>query len=71
MKTGKELYQLYMSQPSENLPQFLKSLSWQDVQAMSAEMTRLAQEARASGDADAVLNLVTRSLPFLEYFEEK
>jgi hypothetical protein len=71
MMTGKELFQTYMEQPPEHLPHFLQSLSWEDVQAMGAEMTQQAQEARAAGDTEAVLTLVSRSLPFLEYFEEK
>ncbi len=71
MMTGKELFQKYMEQPPEKLPQFLQSLSWQDVQAMGEEMTKRAQEARAAGDTDAVINLVSRSIPFLEYFEGK
>lgn len=71
MMTGQELFQKYLGQPPENLPQFLQALSWEDVKAMSEEMTKLAQEARDAGDTDAVLNLVSRSLPFLEYFEEK
>lgn len=71
MKTGKELFQKYMEQSPEQLPQFLQSLSWEDVKAIGEEMTKQAQEARAAGDTDAVLNLVSRSLPFLEYFEEK
>jgi len=69
--TGQELFQKYMGQPSEQLPQFLKSLSWQDVKAMSEEMAKRAQEARDAGDTDAVIDLVSRSIPFLEYFEEK
>lgn len=69
--TGKELYQKYLEQSPEQLPHFLQSLSWEDVQAMSEEMTKLAQEARAAGDTDAVIDLVSRSMPFLEYFEEK
>lgn len=68
---GKELYQKYLEQPPEKLPQFLQSLSWEDVQAMGGEMTKRVQEARNAGDTDAVLNLVSRSVPFLEYFEEK
>jgi hypothetical protein len=69
--TGKELFQKYLEQSPEKLPQFLKSLSWEDVSAMGEEMTKRAQEARDAGDTDAVLHLVSRSLPFLEYFEEK
>jgi hypothetical protein len=69
--TGKDLFQEYMKQPPERLSQFLESLSWEDVQVMGKEMTKQAQEARAAGDTDAVLNLVSRSLPFLEYFEKK
>ena len=71
MMTGKELFEHYLEQPASNLPQFLQALSWQEVRAMSEEMTKRAQEARAAGDTDAVINLVSRSLPFLEYFEEK
>lgn len=71
MMTGKELFQKYMEQPASELPQFLQSLSWEDVKAMGEEMTKRAQEARFAGDTDAVINLVSRSLPFLEYFEEK
>lgn len=70
-KPGKELFQKYLEQSPEKLPEFLQALSWEEVQAMSQEMTKLAQEARATGDTDAVLNLVSRSLPFLEYFEGK
>lgn len=69
--TGKELYQKYLEQSPENLPHFLQSLSWEDVQAMSKEMTKRAHAARAAGDTESVINLVSRSLPFLEYFEEK
>lgn len=69
--TGKELFQKYMEQSAEELPQFLQSLSWKDVQVMGEEMTKRAQEARTAGDTDAVITLVTRSLPFLEYFEKK
>lgn len=71
MLTGKELWQNYLDQPPEKVRKFLESLSWEDVQAMSEEMAKQAQAARATGDTDAVLNLVTRSMPFLEYFEEK
>jgi hypothetical protein len=71
MMTGKELFQKYLEQPPESLPQFLTSLSWEDVMAMGEEMTKQAKEARDAGDTDAVLTLVSRSLPFLEYFEEK
>lgn len=71
MMSGKELFQKYMEQPPEKLPQYLKSLSWEDVKAMSEEMTKRAQAARDAGDTDAVINLVGRSVPFLEYFEEK
>ncbi len=69
--SGKELFQRYMEQPPEKLPQFLQALSWEDVTAMGEEMTKRAKEARAAGDTDSVLNLVSRSLPFLEYFEKK
>lgn len=69
--TGKELFQKYMEQSPEKLPQFLLSLSWEDTKAIAEEMTKRAQEARSAGDTDAVLNLVSRSIPFLEYFEEK
>lgn len=69
--TGKELYQNYLEQPAEKLPAFLQALSWEEVMAMGEEMSKQAQEARAAGDTDAVLNLVSRSLPFLEYFEGK
>ncbi len=69
--TGKELFQKYMEQPPEKLPQFLQSLSWEDVKTMGEEMAKRAQEARDAGDTDAVLNLVSRSIPFLEYFEGK
>jgi hypothetical protein len=71
MMTGKELFQRYMEQSPDKLPQFLQSLSWEDVKLIGEEMAKQAQEARASGDTTAVLNLVSRSLPFLEYFEEK
>ena len=71
MMSGKELFQKYMEQPPEQLPRFLQSLSWEDVKAIGEEMTDRAQEARNAGDTDAVLNLVSRSLPFLEYFEGK
>ena len=71
MITGKELFQKYMEQPPEKLPQFLQSLSWKDVKAMGEEMTKRVQEARDAGDTDAVINLVSQSIPFLEYFEEK
>ena len=69
--TGEELFQHYLEQSPEQLPQFLQSLSWQDVQAMGAEMKRRAQKARETGDTEAVISLVSRSLPFLAYFEEK
>lgn len=69
--TGKELFQKYMEQPPEGLTQFLKSLSWQDVQAVSEEMTKQVKSARDTGNTDAVINLVSKSIPFLEYFEEK
>ena len=71
MMSGKELLQRYMEHPAEKLPQFLQSLSWEDVTAIGEEMTKRAKEARNAGDSDAVLNLVSRSLPFLEYFEKK
>jgi hypothetical protein len=69
--TGKELFQKYMEQPPEKLPQFFQSLSWEDVKTISEEMAKRAQEARVAGDTDAVFDLVNRSLPFLEYFEDK
>ncbi len=69
--TGKELFQRYMEQPPEKLPQFLQALSWEEVKVISEEMAKRAQAARVAGDTDAVLDLVNRSLPFLEYFEEK
>ena len=69
--TGKELYQKYLAQSPEQLPHFLQSLSWEDVKAMGEEMTKQAREARAAGNTDAVINLVSKSIPFLEYFEEK
>ena len=69
--TGKELFQKYLGQPPEKLPQFIQSLSWEDVIVMGEEMTKRAQAARAAGDTDAVINLVSRSVPFLEYFEGK
>jgi hypothetical protein len=71
MITGKELFQKYMEQSPEKLPQFLQSLSWEDVKAMGEEMTKQAQDAKNAGDTDAVINLVSRSIPFLEYFEKK
>ncbi|MBO0794521.1 MAG: hypothetical protein J2P36_26705, partial [Ktedonobacteraceae bacterium] len=71
MVTGQELFQKYMEQPPEKLPRFLKSLSWEDVKAMGAEMTKRVQAARDAGDTDTVITLVSRSIPFLEYFEEK
>ena len=71
MMTGKELFEKYMEQPPEKLPQFLESLSWEDVKVMGEEMTKRAQAARDAGDTDAVINLVSRSIPFLEYFEKK
>jgi hypothetical protein len=69
--TGQKLFQRYLEQPAEQLPQFLASLSWEDVQAIGKEMTKQVKEARDAGDTDVVLNLVSRSMPFLEYFEEK
>jgi len=69
--TGKDLFQKYMEQPPEKLPQFFQTPSWEDVRAMGEEMAKRAQEARVAGDTDAVLDLVSRSLPFLEYFEGK
>ncbi|MGH2505816.1 MAG: hypothetical protein ACRDHZ_00115 [Ktedonobacteraceae bacterium] len=71
MMTGKELFQKYMEQLPERLPQFLQSLSWEDVKTMGEEMTKRVQEARDAGDTDAVINVVSRSIPFLAYFEEK
>lgn len=71
MMAGKELFQKYMEHPAEKLPQFLQSLSWEDVTAIGEEMTKQAKDARDAGDTDAVLNLVRRSIPFLEYFEKK
>lgn len=71
MMTGEELYQRYREQSPEQLPYFLQSLSWEDVHTMSEEMTKRAHEARRHGDTDAVIDLVTKSLPFLEYFEDK
>ena len=69
--TGKELLQKYMEQPPEKMTQFLKSLSWEDVKVMSEEIKKQVKAARDAGDTDAILNLVTRSIPFLEYFEDK
>lgn len=69
--TGNELFEQYMAQTPEELPQFLKSLTWEDVTLISEEMTKRAKAIRASGDTDAVLDLVTKSIPFLEYFENK
>ena len=69
--TEKTLFQQYMEQSPEKLPQFLQSLSWEDVKTMSGEMAKRVQAAREAGDTDAVLDLVSRSLPFLEYFEDK
>lgn len=69
--TGKELYQKYLEQSPDKLPQFLQSLSWEDVKAMSEELAKQAHEARAAGDTDTAINLVSRSIPFLEYFEGK
>lgn len=71
MMTGKELFEKYMEQSPEKLPQFLKSLSWGDVIVMGDEMKKRVEDARDAGDTDAVLNLVSRSIPFLAYFEEK
>jgi hypothetical protein len=69
--SGKELFQKYLEQPPEKLPQFLKSLSWEDVIIMGDEMKKRVKDARDAGDTDAVINLVSRSVPFLEYFEDK
>jgi hypothetical protein len=68
---GKELFQKYLEQSPEKLPQFLKSLSWEDVIIMGDEMKKRVQDARDAGDTDAVIDLVSRSVPFLEYFEDK
>ena len=71
MMTGKELVQKYLEQAPEQLPRFLQSLSWEDVMLMSEEIAMRAQAARAARDTDAVLEIVSRSLPFLEYFDER
>ena len=69
--SGEELFQKYLKQSPEQLPQFLQALSWEDVSAMSEEMARQAQAAKISGDPETVINLVSRSIPFLQYFEDK
>lgn len=69
--TGQELFDKYMSLSTEQLPQFLQSLTWEDVQAIGNEITTRAKAARDAGNTDAVLDIVSKPIPFLEYFDKK